>query len=457
MFRPLVLSKNFEVVQTFKRSVDIGLREGLNTMLSRPRTPLFGIRDASLNWMFASDSFRCLANPYPWVVVALLPLGLALETGCASQGPLQPPSLHLPAPAEKLTAERVGDQVLLSWTTPAKTTDGDLVKGPVSANICFDASPSATPLPAAAPKKGRRARKPPPVTGAPVAVCHAVANLAVTAGPSHASASLPPDLTSGSASLVAYSIELDNARGRSAGPSAPVYVAAGSAPPAVSALNISPRRENALIQWKPEPGTATMELKRTLIATVDGPVSAAPPAQAKAPSPFSPSSPKTPPRELTLRPDIKTAKDPGGISDPGVRDGDTYTYVAQRVETVTLEGHTVELRSVASAPATFAFHDIFPPKPPTGLVLVPGGGFGETPSIDLAWDANFEPDLLGYNVYRGDGDSAFVKINPEPLPTPSYRDLRVEPGRQYTYRVTAVDQRHNESPPSAIASESLRK
>ena len=388
---------------------------------------------------------------------ALLPLGfmLALEIGCASQGPLQPPSLHLPAPAEKLTAERVGTQVLLSWTTPAKTTDGDLIKGAISANICLDTAPSATPPPVA--KKGRRNKKTATNPATPAATCNAVAHLNLTPGPSKAITELSPTLSAGSPSLIAYSIELQNANGHSAGPSAPVYVAAGSAPPSITALTISARRESAVIRWNPEPGSSLMELKRTLIATAEGPVSAAPPPASKSPAPFSPARSKAPPRELVLRPDVKSAKDPGGISDPSVRDGDTYTYVAQRVATVTLEGHTLELRSPASAPITFAYRDTFPPKPPTGLVLVPGGGFGEPPSIDLAWDASFESDLLGYNVYRGDGDAAFIKLNPEPLPSPSYRDLHVEPGRQYTYRVTAIDQRHNESPPSAIASESLRK
>jgi hypothetical protein len=407
--------------------------------------------------MSCPPSFRCLANPRGRSVLVLLPLTLVLafEIGCASQGPLQPPSLRLPALAEKLTAERVGTRVHLAWTTPAKTTDGDLIKGPMSASVCLDTAPSATPPPPG-PKKGRR-KKTASTPTTPAATCSAVAHLAVTPGPSQTTTELSPALSSGSPSLVAYSIELQNANGRSAGQSAPVYVAAGSAPPPVGPLSISARRESAIIQWKPEPGASLMELKRTLIATAEGPVSATPPAPAKTAAPFSPTGSKTPPRELVLRPDVKSAKDPGGISDPGVRDGDTYTYVAQRVLAVTLEGHALELRSPPSAPATFAYRDTFPPKPPTGLVLVPGGGFGEPPSIDLAWDANFEPDLLGYNVYRGDGDAAFVKINPEPLPTPSYRDLQVEPGRQYTYRVTAIDQRHNESPPSAVASESLRK
>ena len=202
------------------------------------------------------------------------------------------------------------------------------------------------------------------------------------------------------------------------------------------------------------PAYLVVELKRTLVATPAGPVTDAPKAKKeKSPTPFAASS-KEPPRELLLRPD--SVQDAGGTIDTTVRDGDTYTYVAQRVETLTLAGHEVEMRSSPSPVATFTFHDVFPPKPPTGLVLIPGGGFGEPLSIDLSWDANLENDILGYNIYRSSGGE-FAKINATPIAVPSYRDLRVEPGQQYSYRVTAVDQRQNESAPGPSATETLRK
>jgi fibronectin type 3 domain-containing protein len=89
-------------------------------------------------------------------------------------------------------------------------------------------------------------------------------------------------------------------------------------------------------------------------------------------------------------------------------------------------------------------------------VLVPGGGFGESQSIDLAWDANLETDMLGYNVYRSEG-AGFVRLNAELVQAPAYRDMQVQPGHTYTYRVTAVDRRHNESVPGAEVQETLRK
>ena len=385
-----------------------------------------------------------------WLGISTIALLLA---GCASQGPLQPPSLNLPQTAQKLVAERIGDHAEISWITSANTTDGVKLKSAISANICLITQlPGNSPPPTASRASKRRSRNPAAVSSP--SACNAVQRLAVTPGPGNAVVDLSADLATGTPRPIAYSVELLNGLGRSAGPSAPVFLAAGTGPPATGPLSISARRESAVIEWPADPAPAVVELKRTLVATSAGPVADTPPPKKdKSPAPFAPSTKE--PRELVLRPD-GAGKDAGGTIDTTVHDGDTYTYVAQRVETLTLAGHSLEMRSAPSPVATFTYHDVFPPKPPTGLVTIPGGGFGEPPSIDLSWDANLEPDILGYNIYRSSGGD-FAKQNEAPIAVPSFRDLHVEPGQQYSYRVTAVDQRQNESAPGASATESLRK
>ncbi len=390
---------------------------------------------------------RC--NTVAWRSLASATVALVL-TGCASQGPLKPPSLLLPKPAEKLVAERVADHVELAWTTPATTTDGEKVKGAITANVCLDSQPAA--LVATKPASKRSKAAPTPVSETP---CNSVLHLPITPGASKATVPLSVALSIGSPRAVAYSIELVSMRGKSAGPSAPVFVAAGEAPQAVGLLKVSTRRESAVIEWQPVPSSAWVELRRTLVATPVGPVADAPKVkQEKSLSPFA-HTPNQPAKEVVLRAD-PTPKDAGGLIDPTVREGETYTYVAQRVATVTIAGQKLELRSAPSPAATLTYHDVFPPKPPTGLVLIPGGGFGETPSIDLSWDASFETDLVGYNIYRSSGNG-LTKLNPEPVPVPAFHDAHVEAGQQYSYRVTAVDKRQNESAPGTTVSESLRK
>ncbi len=384
---------------------------------------------------------------------------LPLLVGCASQGPLRPPSLHLPNPAESLVAQRVGDRAELAWTTPATTTDGEKIKGPITANVCLDEHPTGAVVAASGDTKPPKRVKKRTVTTptGPALACQVVQHKIIAPGPTKATVELGPTLTVGPAKVVAYRVELLNANGRSASASNAVYVAAGLAPAMVESLTISARRGNAVVEWKANSAPSIVELRRTLIATAAGPVSDVPKVkQANAGAlPFSPTA-KEPPEEVVLRPDEATAQDAGGMVDTGVRDGDTYVYVAQRMRTVTLSGQRFELRSTPSAAVTFTFRDVFPPKVPTGLVLVPGGGFGESPTIDLSWDANFESDLAGYNVYRSEG-AEFVKLNAETVATPAFRDVHVTPGHTYTYRVTAIDQRKNESAASSAVSESLRK
>ena len=374
--------------------------------------------NASLIWM-----------PRPLHLISML---LIVCLGCASPGPPHPPSLHLPENATGLTAERIGDGVRLSWTSPVNTTDGDRIKGPTTAIVC---------------------RELPPRGG-----CVPVQRVPVAPGPSSASDALPADLTSGPPRLLLYRVELQNAKGRSAGESKPIFAAAGAAPPPVGPLMLSARRNAVLVRWTPAapPASAVMELKRTLEATADGPVA---PAAAKPTAKREGSLPSAKPAagEATLRSASRAGSAAAdGILDPTVTHADRYRYVAQWVINATVSGHAVELRGLPSPPAVFTFRDIFPPHPPAGLVAIPGEGFGAPLSIDLSWESNAETDLLGYTVYRRTGQGEFRRLNAAPVSAPAYRDQKIEGGQSYTYRVTAVDQRGNESSPSAEIRETPR-
>ena len=86
-----------------------------------------------------------------------------------------------------------------------------------------------------------------------------------------------------------------------------------------------------------------------------------------------------------------------------------------------------------------------PPAAPAGLRAVASAA-----SIELSWDANSEPDLAGYRVYRSTNGSAFEKIA-DGNEIPAYSDRAVEAGKTYRYVVTAVDKSGNESGRSAEA------
>ena len=372
---------------------------------------------------------------------------LALLAGCASPGPPLPPSLKLPEIPTDLKATRVGDQVTLRWTTPARTTDKLLIKGPVTAEICLE-----LPVAATVPVQSRG-----PVPLKTVTACApAVVRESVTAGASEAMDALPVELVHGPARLLAYRVQLKNAAGRTAGPSAAVFAAAGAGPVPVEALRVTSTKDGVMLEWlrAPQPDAAdAVELVRT---TVEAPVAAASermdalPGAGKAPA------------EERFRSGADGTPDAGGTLDRSAQMGATYRYTTERVRGVVLGGHALELRSVPSAAVTVAVRDVFPPEAPTGLVAVPGiefTGAGEQSqirTIDLSWDPNMEARLAGYRVYRRDPDrSAWQRLGTELLRVTAYQDRAVTAGQTYTYRVTAVSDAGIESGPSGEATETV--
>ncbi|HMF64513.1 MAG TPA: hypothetical protein VK608_10535 [Edaphobacter sp.] len=336
-----------------------------------------------------------------------------------------------------LTAQRIGNQVQLHWTTPSRTTDRLDIVGNLTAEVCRQTNPSS------------------------VGTCATVQHLSVHPGPSQTIDPLPQLLTADPAVLVAYRIQIFNVAGRSAGPSGQAFAAAGAAPPTIAQLRATPTRDGALIEWLRQtsatPIASTVELDRV-------PFSASPsqkaPAKSAAKQPLQLTAPK--PSEVHLQAG-KDLADPGGTLDRTAQKGETYTYTAQRVRSVELGGHTLELRSPKSTAVTMLFSDTFPPQAPTGLASVPGGTTSADRSIDLSWQPGTEADLAGYIVYRqeitsnGQPQSPATRLNQIPVVGPAFRDLTATPGHRYTYRVTAIDTAGNESQPSADVQEILRE
>jgi hypothetical protein len=395
-----------------------------------------------------------------WLTHAASALLIVSVAGCASPGPPHAPSLNLPEPVKDLTAERVGDKVILHWTTPEKTTDRLAIKGAITAEIC---------------------RISVPVSSATTPACAAVTRVMVQSGASRAEDLLPASLTVDPVSLVAYRVQLFNPNGRSAGLSSEAFAAAGAAPPTVQQLRAKPLRDGIELEWQQENTTSQVLLDRQLVEALGvfaKPISANPastskpatrPRFRKTSPPAAFAKPKAQPISSQKTPgDVKLetpkeSKDAGGTIDQSTLKSASYRYTAQRVREISLAGHTLTLRSDLSAPVTVAMLDTFAPAVPTGLEAVPGGAAASDRSIDLSWVPNTDTDLAGYIVYRQEVTSTgqvagpATRLNQSPIVGPAYRDQTAIPGHRYAYRITAVDATGNESAPSVEVQETLRE
>ena len=365
-------------------------------------------------------------SPLPARVLAAGWITLLLA-GCGQTGTPQAPSLKLPTPVSDLTASRVGYRVTLTWTMPRRTTDKLPLKGLQPVQIC------------------RR-------TGE--AACLIVGTASFEIGkPATYDDTLPTDLTGGSPQLLAYSIDVLSAHGRSAGASNIAFAAAGSAPPAFIHASGAITANGVVLEWQPASltgGEHKVDIERTLLSVPAPPKSEGPPALK---SPFgAPRDSEAKQQTLIVR--LPPGPDPGKSLDPDAAFDQRYSYRISRVTTVSVGGKSIDLAGPASAEIVVDTKDAFPPAAPTGLAAVAAP---DEAAIDLSWTPNAESDLAGYSVYRSEAGSEPVRISPagKPLDSPAFRDATAKPGSTYIYSITAVDRDRNESARSAEVKETL--
>ena len=337
--------------------------------------------------------------------------------GCGMPGAPLPPSLNLPQPVKDLRAARNGDQVSLSWTMPRRNTDQLLLKDPLHVQVCRSENQQ------------------------PVCFPIAQITLAPSASGSYTD-QLPAPLASGSPRAASYFVQVENARGRSAGPSNLAHMIAGSAPSPVAALGAELRKSGVVLRWQPVAGDATaVRLERRLLTAG---------SEKKKRDPLE-ASPEPATQNLLISAHVAE----GRALDRTTHMGNTYEYRAQRVARVTVDGQTLELASAASNAVKIEVRDIFPPDVPQGLAAVAASPESGA-AVDLNWQPDNETDIAGYVVYRREGDGPWQRVSPaKPLTAPAFRDSAVQPGHSYRFTVTAIDLGGHESQRSPEAEETV--
>jgi hypothetical protein len=146
---------------------------------------------------------------------------------------------------------------------------------------------------------------------------------------------------------------------------------------------------------------------------------------------------------------------PAHFTDSGFEWEKTYLYRITAVSIAKRPEGEVQVEGEDSAAVRIVAHDIFPPAIPAGLQAAYSGE-GQKPFIDLIWAPVTTADLVGYNIYRSEGSGGTTtKLNSDLVKSPSYRDFTVESGKTYTYALSSVDVRGNESQKSDSASEAV--
>lgn len=265
---------------------------------------------------------------------------------------------------------------------------------------------------------------------------------------------LPAELAHGPTRLLTYHVDLPNHAQKAAGTSNPAFTAAGISPPAINGLTAQVRPDGVLLSWHPSTessaGAAANEPQSTLFRIKRVRRNPVPEGTAAA------EGAKPAPEVQTLAVHSSGGVDPGHALDQDAALNEQYEYSVERVATVNLSGHAIEVEGHTSDSIPITTNDVFPPAVPQNLAAVADTGAG---AIDLSWTPDTEPDLAGYVLYRRDLASGLpaqrISLPGAPLTVPNFRDTEVERGHTYAYSVSAIDKTGNPSARSREATETL--
>jgi len=347
--------------------------------------------------------------------------------GCASPGTPVPRHAIVPLAVSDLALHQVGDSLMLSFTLPTMSTDLQPLAEAPSVEIYRNA-PQATPT---ASKKGKNKQPGNLVDTIPAEALDQYRNNGRIEFP----VKLDPAELTASGTELTYTVRTRVSNAKPSGDSNPAALRVYRPPAAVQDLRAMLTQAALVLSWSAEaqaPSTgpessARFEVFRAEVDPATAQAAINDPAGAKLLAPV-----------ILLAQTHQTE-----YRDSNFQFGHTYMYTVREVEHFGNES----VESADSTPAVIIAMDVFAPAAPQGLeaVAVPGAS-GTPAAIELTWTISTETDLAGYNVYRSDqADRPGQKLNSELLLTPTFRDMPVVPGKEYFYRVAAVDQSGNES------------
>jgi hypothetical protein len=360
-----------------------------------------------------------------------LALWLCLVTGCAAPGEPTPPRPPVPETIADLAVRQAGEGVVLTFTLPRKTVEGQPLAEPPAVEIYRGFFPAG-----AGPSKL--------TTRLVYTIPSALVDTYLTEGHVKFFDPLKPEELAGHAGEQAvYMVRTRASKRRASADSKVAAVRVYPVPERIGDLRAEVTETAIELSWSPPRRTSAGAPLESLAGYRVYRAEVESGAEATAAQDASKAKLKTPLEMLAP------------TSTPTFRDtqfefGHTYLYTVRSVA----QYGSDSAESADSQPVIVTPRDIFPPAAPKGLeaIFVPVTA-GAATHLELSWDISPESDLAGYHVYRSElPESPGERLTQELLLAPVFRDMSVAPGRRYTYRVSAVDRAGNESTLSAPVS-----
>lgn len=312
-----------------------------------------------------------------------------LLSGCGYVGPVMPPSPEIPSTIGNLTVTERGDELVIYFSTPPRTTDSLAIRE--FENIDLRVGPSVTPFDFERWAAGAK----------PYAVEIPSPSDKDDPQPKPVSVRIPAAEWQGQRVAIAVRSSVRKKDHFSAWSNRVVMdVIAPLQPPVVAAEGTA---KGVALSWKASPGMHYEVLRQ-------GPSDKAPVDAGNS--------------------------DDGFFIDPSAQYDTNYAY-----SVVAKSGAAAE--SLPSKKVVVNFSDTFPPAVPATITALAG-----PEAIEVSWQRSPDSDLQGYFVYRSTNKGPYERQGTL-INVPAYTDKQVQHGKTYSYEVSAVDQKGNESDKSS--------
>jgi len=322
--------------------------------------------------------------------IAAISVTLLLSGSCGYVGPIVPPSPQLPNPITNLTAVERGDRILVSFTTPPRTTDNLAIKR--FSEIQLRIGPAITPF----------------------------------------------DFVRWSAAAKQYLLPLppqnnpDAPRSFERSDSIPVSDWQGQR--VAIAVRTAVKKEGHYSSW-------SNVVRLTVIPPLEPPAIEAEATAEGIKLKLPEMAGGMVYRVFRQSPSDKAPLEIGTARKPEYVDSTSQYDIPYKYSAVAVKGGA---ESLPSKPFPITAVDKFPPKIPASITAL-----GAVSSVEVSWERSPDTDLKGYYLYRSVDGGPFERQGGL-VTLPTYSDHKVEHGKTYRYAVTAIDQKNNESARSAV-------